>query len=279
MYQISIVDSVLGKPVLLLMLGDSEGPVSQPKAQNSFQKPQINLIYKQMTPTILVVEDDSGVRQGIVDVLAFAGYNVIQACDGKEGMEAALSGNYQLMLLDLVMPHHSGFEVLEAIKKLRAGQPVIILSAKGEEADRVKGLTMGADDYIVKPFSVRELLARVDAVLRRTTERPSAVATFSCPAGVADFERCEIIYGDGSREELSDKEVELLRYLAANSGRAVARDEILRQVWGLNPKGIATRTIDMHVANLRHKLKDQEQEVLVTVRGKGYMVNKLCKSA
>ena len=131
---------------------------------------------------------------------------------------------------------------------------------------------MGADDYVVKPFSVREMLARVDAVLRRSTERPAEIQEFSFSAGMADFARHEIRYEDGSRQDLSEREVELLRYLSANCGRAVDRDEILRHVWGLDPKGISTRTIDMHVANLRSKLRDQDQTVLTTVRGKGYMV-------
>jgi len=223
-------------------------------------------------PTILVVEDDNGVRQGITDALTFSGYNVLQACDGKQGMEMALSCHYNLLMLDLVMPHFTGFDILEKIQQVRAGQPVIILSAKGQESDRVKGLTMGADDYVVKPFSVREMLARVDAVLRRTTERPAEVPELDFLVGIADFSRHEIRYEDGGREDLSDREVDLLRYLSANSGRAVDRDEILRQVWGLDPRGISTRTIDMHVANLRHKLRDQDQSILATVRGKGYMV-------
>lgn len=224
------------------------------------------------SPTILVVEDDNGVRQGITDALTFSGYNVIQARDGKEGMEMALSCQYHLLMLDIVMPYFTGFDILERLNETRSGTPVIILSAKGQESDRVKGLSMGADDYVVKPFSVREMLARVDAVLRRSTERPAEVQELTFLNGIADFSRHEIRYLDGSKEDLSEREVELLRYLSANSGRAVDRDEILRQVWGLDPKGISTRTIDMHIANLRQKLRDQEQNVLATVRGKGYMV-------
>ena len=121
------------------------------------------------------------------------------------------------------MPHYSGFEVLQALKKNRPGQPVIILSARGEEADRVQGLKMGADDYVVKPFSVRELLARVDAVLRRTNERAPQVDEFHFNSGTASFSRREILYSkDNSREELSDKESDLLSYLVSNSGRAIA---------------------------------------------------------
>ncbi|HJM63023.1 MAG: DNA-binding response regulator [Roseibacillus sp.] len=221
-------------------------------------------------PTILVVEDDAAVRQGVVDALTFSGYEVLSEADGKAGCDTALRATYQLLLLDLVLPGYSGFEILEAIKKERPGQPVIILSARGEENDRVRGLKMGADDYIVKPFSVRELLARVDAVLRRSTERPSVVETHQINGGEVDFARREIRFEDGDREELSERESELLRYLVAQSGRAVPRDELLRQVWGLDPKNIETRTVDMHVAHLRQKLRCQN--AVVTVRGKGYMI-------
>ncbi len=221
-------------------------------------------------PTILVVEDDAAVRQGVVDALTFSGYEVLSEADGKAGCDTALRATYQLLLLDLVLPGYSGFEILEAIKKERPGQPVIILSARGEENDRVRGLKMGADDYIVKPFSVRELLARVDAVLRRSTERPSVLETHQINGGEVDFARREIRFEDGDREELSERESELLRYLVAQSGRAVPRDELLRQVWGLDPKNIETRTVDMHVAHLRQKLRCQN--AVVTVRGKGYMI-------
>lgn len=229
-------------------------------------------------PVILVVEDDAAVRQGIVDALSFSGYEVIAAADGREGMERALRASYQLMLLDLVMPYHSGFEVLEALRKERPGQPVIILSARGEEADRVKGLTMGADDYVVKPFSVRELLARVDAVLRRSSEREVGEGGLEFSDGRVDFARREVILSDGTRNELSEREGELLKYLVSNRGRAVAREELLQQVWRIDPKNIETRTIDMHVAHLREKLGGDGQKVVLTVRGKGYMVGGVLKS-
>jgi DNA-binding response OmpR family regulator len=225
-------------------------------------------------PVILVVEDDDAVRQGVVDALTFSGYEVIAAADGREGMERALRSSYQLMLLDLVMPYHSGFEVLEALRKERPGQPVIILSARGEEGDRVKGLTMGADDYVVKPFSVRELLARVDAVLRRSSEREVGKEQFVFTDGKVDFSRREVSLDDGGRHELSERESDLLKYLVSNPGRAVAREELLLRVWRIDPKNIETRTIDMHVAHLREKLGSDGQSVVLTVRGKGYMVAK-----
>ncbi|HCI92639.1 MAG TPA: DNA-binding response regulator [Verrucomicrobiales bacterium] len=223
-------------------------------------------------PVILVAEDDNAVRQGVVDALSFAGYEVISAADGREGMEKALRASYQLLLLDLVMPHYSGFEVLEALRKERPGQPVIILSARGEEAERVKGLTMGADDYVVKPFSVRELLARVNAVLRRSSERMVGDNSFQYDGGEVDFSRRVIQLADGDRKELSEREGGLLKYLLSNKGRAVAREELLQQVWRIDPKNIETRTIDMHVAHLREKLGEKGPDVVVTVRGKGYMI-------
>ena len=220
--------------------------------------------------TILVVEDDPAVRQGIVDVLEYAGYKTLEAPDGHTGMELALKANYRLLLLDLVMPGPSGFEILQALKKKRPGQAVIILSARGEENDRVRGLTTGADDYVVKPFSMKELLARVDAVLRRTCERTAPSNERSIPNGTADFRTNHLRFDDGRHENLSEREGELLRYLIDAQGRIVSREEILRHLWGLDPDRTETRTIDVHIMHLRAKLGDKEQTLLTTVRGKGY---------
>lgn len=223
--------------------------------------------------TILVVEDDPAVRQGIVDVLDYAGYRVLEAADGHKGMELALKASYRLLLLDLVMPGPSGFEILETLKKKRPGQAVIILSARGEENDRVRGLTTGADDYVVKPFSMKELLARVDAVLRRTCERAAPSENRPLPGGEADFRNRVLSFSDGRREELSERESELLRYLMDSGERVVSKEEILRNLWGLDPARTETRTIDMHVMHLRTKLGDKDQTLLATVRGKGYRWN------
>lgn len=222
-----------------------------------------------IAPTILVVEDDSSVRRGVVDALTYTGYQVISAADGKEGREMALTARYDLMLLDLILPNFTGFEILEALGKSRPGQAVIILSAKGEEDDRVKGLKLGADDYVVKPFSARELLARVDAVLRRATERHPLSEQYEISGRMIDFNNCEIRHLK-DKSDLSDREVELLRYLLVNPGRPVSRAEILRNVWGIDPHKIETRTVDMHIAHLRKKLHDFDQSLLETVRGKGY---------
>ncbi|MEQ8791656.1 MAG: response regulator transcription factor [Pirellulaceae bacterium] len=222
---------------------------------------------------ILTIEDDSAIRRGIVDALKFAGYGVIEAGNGIDGRELAVQLAYDLLLLDLVLPGCGGLDILRELRKTRPTQPVIILTARGEEQDRVEGLRMGADDYVVKPFSVKELLARVEAVLRRSPERPGDVDRVAIPGGTADFARREIRYADGARCELSEREIELLRYLANNAGRAVARDELLANVWRISPQGVSTRTIDMHVARLREKLRDDSTDphVVLTVRGKGYM--------
>jgi len=220
--------------------------------------------------TTLVIEDDPAVRRGVVDVLEYAGYRTLEAGDGHAGMELALKANYRLLLLDLVMPGPSGFDILQAIKRKRPGQAVIILSARGEENDRVRGLTTGADDYVVKPFSMKELLARVDAVLRRTCERAAPSDERPLPGGTADFRERVIRFNDGRREELSEREADLLRYLIDSRGRIVSREEILRHLWGLDPDRTETRTIDMHVMHLRAKLGDKDQRLIATVRGKGY---------
>lgn len=223
--------------------------------------------------TILVVEDDPAVRRGVVDVLEYAGYRTLEAADGYSGMNLALRANYRLLLLDLVMPGPSGFEILEALRRKRPGQAVIILSARGEEKDRVRGLTTGADDYVVKPFSMKELLARVDAVLRRTCERIAPVCERPIPGGFADFTARRLRFDDGRTEELSEREADLLRYLVDSRGRIITREEILRQLWGLDFNRTETRTIDMHVMHLRAKLGDRDQRILETLRGRGYRFN------
>jgi DNA-binding response OmpR family regulator len=222
---------------------------------------------------VLTIEDDAAIRRGIVDALRFAGYDTLEAARGDLGLELATTSQFDLLLLDLVLPGRDGFDILREVRRQRPTVPIIILTARGEEADRVRGLHDGADDYVVKPFSVKELLARVEAVLRRSPQRPSDITRVSIPAGTIDMERREVRFDDGSREELSEREAELLHYLAANAGRAIAREEILANVWRISPKGVTTRTIDMHIARLREKLHDDATEpaVLLTVRGKGYM--------
>lgn len=225
--------------------------------------------------TVLVIEDDTAIRRGVVDALRFAGYTVFEAADGVVGLDEALMRDANIVLLDVLMPRLDGFGVLKELRIAKPTLPVIMLTAKGEEHDRIKGLKGGADDYVVKPFSLSELLARVEAVLRRSAERPRAVSKMTVSGRVIDLERREVSHTDGGCDQLSEKEAGLFAYLAANRGRAISRDELLTRVWGLDPRGVHTRTVDMTIARLREVLRDDHAEpaVIVTVRSKGYMLS------
>ena len=227
-----------------------------------------------MERTVLVIEDDDAIRRGVLDALAFAGFSTLEAATGKEGLRLALNASYDIALLDLVLPGMLGLEILAEVRKMRPTTPVIILTALGQEKDRIRGLKEGADDYVVKPFSIKELIARIDAVLRRSPERPQEFCRVEIGGVSIDFERHEILR-DGKRFDLSEREEQLLSYLVNNPGRAISRDEILQRVWRINPRAVVqTRTIDMHIGRLREKLGDDSSDprLIVTVRGKGYMV-------
>lgn len=223
-------------------------------------------------PSVLVIEDDTAIRRGVVDALEAAGYETLQASNGRDGLETSCRAAYDLLLLDLVLPHVDGLTILRAVRTQRPLTSVIVLSALGDESARVNGLNLGADDYMVKPFGARELLARVNAVLRRSAERPLDVDIVPFPGGEADLARREIRHSDGHVEPVSAREALVLRYLAANPARVISREEILARVWQLPSSRTATRTIDMHIANLRAKLRDDPDSprVIQTVRGKGY---------
>jgi DNA-binding response OmpR family regulator len=222
--------------------------------------------------SILVIEDDHAIRRGIVDALEVSGYTVREAARGDIGLEMALRENYDLLLLDLVLPGRDGLVILEELRRVRPTTPVVILTARGAEQDRLRGFRLGADDYVVKPFSVKELLARVEAVLRRAPERALQVSRVSFAGGLADLERSEIRFDDGERVELCERERDVLHYLAANASRAISREELLQRIWQVDPHGLETRTVDMHIARLREKLRDSPAapRVIATVRGKGY---------
>lgn len=224
--------------------------------------------------TVLVVEDDAAIRAGVRDALEFAGYAVREAGDGEAGLEQACSGAVDIVLLDVLMPRMDGMTMLSHLRRARPALPVIVLSAKGESQDKVRGLRLGADDYIVKPFGPEELLARVEAVLRRSAERPVARQRLRIAGREIDFARREIVHADGTVCALSEREGEVLRYLAESGERAVSRDELLSRVWGIDPRGVRSRTVDMTIARLREQLRDDpgEPSVIATVRGKGYML-------
>ncbi len=222
--------------------------------------------------TIVLVEDDDAIRRGVVDALKYTGYTVHEAADGDAGLTLCLSVDADIVLLDIMMPKRDGLEVLAELRKARPSMPVIFLTARGEEADRVAGLRLGADDYVVKPFGVEELIARVEAVLRRSAERPSAMPTLEIAGRTIDFERREARLTDGTVRALTARETEVMQFLAANRGRAVSREELLQKVWGFDPRGTHTRTVDMTIARLREHLGDDPTtpSVIRTVRGKGY---------
>jgi len=226
--------------------------------------------------TIVVIEDEAAIRRGIADALSLSGYNVVEAADGEAGLAEARHSGVDLVLLDLLMPKMNGLAVLSQLRQSHPVLPVIILTARGAEDDRVRGLRGGADDYVVKPFSARELLARVEAVLRRSPERAAPIVHIRMNQTVVDCGRREVRCGEGERVQLSEMEARILERLAAHPDRAITREELLASVWGFRDGGLETRAIDMHITRLRNKLSSASSadpaEWIVTVRGKGYML-------
>jgi len=225
---------------------------------------------------VVVVEDEDAIRRGVVDILRMAGYEPVEAADGVTGLKEAEHAGVDLVLLDLLLPRMNGFEVLDRLRVSKPSLPVIVLTARGSEDDRVRGLRSGADDYVVKPFSARELLARVEAVLRRSAERPEPAVHLSAGKAVVDCGRREVSAEGEPAVQLSEMESEILQVLATRGGRAVSREELLASVWGIRDGAVETRAIDMHVTRLRQKLAGVSRldgaAWIVTVRGKGYML-------
>lgn len=224
---------------------------------------------------VVIVEDEPAIRRGVADALRISGYDVTEASDGTAGSIAACQPHVDLVLLDVMLPRKDGLQILAELRKAHPTRPVIMLTARGAEEDRVRGLQLGADDYVVKPFSARELIARVEAVLRRSGPIPVQIQTIRYGLGTIDIPRREVRSESGRRAELSETETSLLHYLMSHRERAVTREELLERVWGITSEGLETRTVDMHVARLRAKLKDvsgsPDQEAILTVRSRGYM--------
>ena len=228
---------------------------------------------------ILIVEDEGAVRAGLVDNLALEGYKVVAADNGVEGLEAYKREEPDLVILDVMMPGLDGLEVCRRIRALEKGTPIIMLTAKGSEVDKVVGLEVGADDYLAKPFGMRELFARVRALLRRCRSlNPEQTAPKSNGAleelhigdVAVDFRAYRARRGD-QEIFLSAKEFELLRYLASRPDEPVTRDQLLDQVWGYNNYP-TTRTVDNFIARLRQKIEEvpEKPRHIVTVHGVGY---------
>jgi two-component system response regulator RegX3 len=223
-------------------------------------------------PRILVVEDEAAIRDGLTDVLVYHGYEVDAVGDGRVGLQKALSGRYDLLLLDVMLPGRDGFAICDEVRKGDRDQPIIMLTAKTSDEDIVNGLSLGADDYIAKPFSIAQLVLRVKAVLRRSRLGAEQAANITL-AGVEIDTRN--LSGQRGSEPLTftRREIEILQYLHAHAERPVSRDELLTRVWGYDRTAeIETRTVDIHIAKLRRKIEADAKEPrhLLTVRGAGY---------
>ena len=205
---------------------------------------------------VVIVEDEPAIRRGVSDALRISGYDVSEASDGASGSIAASQPHVDLVLLDVMLPRKDGLQILAEVRKAHPTRPVIMLTARGAEEDRVRGLQLGADDYVVKPFSARELIARVEAVLRRSCPAPVQITVIYFGLGTIDIPRREVRWGADRRADLSETETSLLHYLVSHRERAVTREELLERVWGITSEGLETRTVDMHVARLRANLKD-----------------------
>lgn len=220
---------------------------------------------------VLVVEDEPAIRTGLCDLLAFRGYLPTGAETGDDGLREALRARYALVLLDVMLPGLSGHDVCRRVRDALPEQPILLLTARGAEADVLEGFRCGADDYVTKPFSVAELMARVEALLRRTGRLPrTEEAPFAFGAWAVDPAARRAQRGEEA-VDLSKLEVGLLALLGREAGRIVSRRALLREVWGLQRvDGIQTRTVDVHVAKLRRKLGFDERGPIETVRGEGY---------
>jgi len=231
---------------------------------------KVKVTEAQSPAKILVVEDEPNMVAGLRDNFEFEGYEVITARDGVEGLQRALEESPDLVVLDVMMPRISGLEVCKQLRAKRASMPIIMLTARGQEVDKVVGLELGADDYVTKPFSIRELLARVKAVLRRTAVVPKDQDRHSFGDVEVDLRRCRVLRS-GKALDVSSKEFELLKYFICHSGEALSRDRLLEEVWGYENYP-TTRTVDTHLVHLRQKLEPnpEQPQYFLTVHGTGY---------
>jgi DNA-binding response OmpR family regulator len=219
---------------------------------------------------ILIVEDEPNMVAGLRDNFEFEGYEVLTAADGIAGLECALQQSPDIILLDVMMPRMSGLEVCKQLKAKRPAIPIIMLTARGQEVDKVVGLELGADDYVTKPFSIRELLARVKAVLRRARSIPDQKARYNFGDVELDLHSCKVSR-QGKLLDFSSKEFELLKYFLLHPGQTLSRDQLLEEVWGYEHFP-TTRTVDAHIVRLRQKVepKPEEPRFILTVHGTGY---------
>ena len=228
---------------------------------------------------ILIIEDEENIRELVTYNLKANGYETIEAEDGLTGITQAYKVNPDLILLDIMLPGKDGYEICRELRQDNIKTPIIMLTAKSEEVDKVLGLEFGADDYVAKPFGIRELLARIKAVLRRADMNNSEVTEVTQEEDLENItagnifidQRRHQVTVDGEQIELTFKEYELLSFLAKNRGRVYSRDELLDKVWGIDYVG-ETRTVDVHIRHLRQKLGQDEKDsdYIETIRGRGY---------
>jgi len=222
------------------------------------------------TTKILIVEDEPNMVSGLRDNFEYEGFRVATAMDGVEGLEKALQDSPDLVILDVMMPKMSGLDVCRQLKSKRPSIPIIMLTARGQEVDKVVGLELGADDYVTKPFSIRELLARVKAVLRRSQTVPKEQERYSFGDVEVNLRSYQVVR-NGQPIEFSNKEFELLKHFLCHSGETLSRDRLLDEVWGYE-NFPTTRTVDAHIVRLRQKLEPvpDQPRFFLTVHGVGY---------
>jgi DNA-binding response OmpR family regulator len=219
---------------------------------------------------ILIVEDEPNMVAGLRDNFEYEGYEVISAPDGVAGLERALNEAPDLVILDVMMPRMSGLDVCKQLKSKRPSVPIIMLTARGQEVDKVVGLELGADDYVTKPFSIRELLARVKAVLRRARTDPKEQDRYAFGDVEVNLRSCQVSR-QGKAIDFSSKEFELLKYFLCHPGETLSRDRLLEEVWGYG-RFPTTRTVDAHIVRLRQKIeaRPDEPRFILTIHGTGY---------
>jgi DNA-binding response OmpR family regulator len=219
---------------------------------------------------ILIVEDEPAMVQGLRDNFEYEGYEVISAADGMDGLNRAIADQPDLVVLDVMMPKMSGLDVCKQLKARKPSMPIIMLTARGQEIDKVVGLELGADDYVTKPFSIRELMARVKAVLRRASPQAATAEVYRFSDIEVNVRSNEVLRG-GQPVELSSKEFALLAYFVAHPAETLSRDRLLDAVWGYENYP-TTRTVDAHIVHLRQKLEPNPEEprFILTVHGSGY---------
>ena len=219
---------------------------------------------------ILIIEDDVSILRGLKDNLTFEGYRVHTSTDGQEGLKLALNKHIDLLLLDIMLPGMNGYEICRRLKKEKPQVPVIMITARGSEMDTVAGLDIGADDYISKPFSIHELLARVRAVLRRSSTDEQEIETYSFGNVSLDFKKFQATVNN-EQTELSSKEFAIMKYLIEHEQEVIHRHELLEKVWGFDVTP-TTRTVDNYILELRKKMEEDPSNPkhIITVRGAGY---------